>query len=79
MEKVQNEELVKQVENSPFVTINTDKGYVIAVGGKMAIPDRYFTREEAEERINQTDWSLIYSMLQALKTIDFYTLKEDKL
>ena len=79
MEKVQNEELVKQVENSPFVTINTDKGCVIAVGGKMAIPDTYLTREEAEDRINQTDWSLIYSMLQALKTIDFYTLKEDKL
>ena len=79
MEKIQNEELVKQVENTPFVTVNTDKGYIIAVGGKMAITDTYLTREEAEDRINQTDWSLIYSMLQALKTIDFYTLKEDKL
>lgn len=49
--------------------------FIITIGNHLATEEKFPTKEAAEERINQTDWNLVASMVYALKEADEYEKK----
>lgn len=53
------------------------KEYMITIGNHLATEEKFPSREAAEERINQTDWNLVATMIYALKEADEFEKKNE--
>lgn len=49
--------------------------FIITIGNHLATEEKFPSRKEAEERINQTDWNLVAAMVYALKEADEFEKK----
>ena len=49
--------------------------FIITIGNHLATEEKFPSKKAAEERINQTDWNLVASMVYALKEADEYEKK----
>ena len=49
--------------------------FMITIGNHLATEEKFPSKEAAEERINQTDWNLVASMIYALKEADEFEKK----
>ena len=49
--------------------------FIITIGNHLATEEKFSSREEAEERINKTDWNLVAAMVYALKEADEFEKK----
>ena len=56
-------------------TSTEEKEFIIAIGKHLATPEKFPTREAAEDRINSIDWNLISAMIYACKEADEYEKK----
>ena len=62
------------VKETPFVIINTNKGYCIVVGREMATSKVFKTKEEAIGYIWRKPWDLIFAAM--FHAIQIFTDKE---
>lgn len=53
--------------------------FIITIGNHLATEERFPTREEAEKRINQTDWNLVSAMVYALKEAEEFDKKQKRI
>ena len=56
-------------------TNQDENEFIITIGNHLATEEKFPSREEAEERINKTDWNLVAAMFYALKEADEYERK----
>ena len=56
-------------------TSTEDKEYMIVIGKHLATPEKFPTREAAEEVINSINWNLVAAMIYGCKEADEYEKK----
>ena len=56
-------------------TSTEEKEYIIVIGKHLATPEKFPTREAAEEVINSINWNLVAAMIYGCKEADEYEKK----
>lgn len=62
------------VKGTPFVVVNTNKGYYIVVGREIATSKVFKTKEEAISYVRKKPWDLIFAGM--FHAIQIFTSKE---
>jgi hypothetical protein len=69
---------VRHIEGTAFTTVETEKGWILTIGGQMASKRVFETAEKATETIMAIDWELLGGYIYATVKGIMYIEKQEQ-